>query len=513
MIFRHPTSWKLVLLIPALFVTAGFAGLLHHEMWLDETHHFLLARDSSSLSEMAFNARYEGHPLLWNVLLFVLTRFSSDPFWMQVLNLVIATIAVIIFLRFAPFSNLNKLLIVFSYYIFYEYTIISRNYALVFLMLTIVCVLFRERKKHFLLLSVALAFLAQTHLFAAIIAGGFLLLLSYEFLMSKERISNSTFFAGIVLVLLSFILVILQAIPPADHFLYAYDHDPYFSFKRIGKAFSVLWKGFVPLPDYTSDQPWNSNRVIAISRQFAIIPVILAWIVPAIMFGRERSVVLFFYFVALCIVAFIYFSPLMVSSRHCGFFFLLLLASMWINPYFPSDYVMAANFPAFTKFSERNSRPLFTSLLLLQCFASVYMYTCDWNRPFSNGKNVSEWLSANVEPGAVILVNDHFSGPPVSAYLGKKVYYAENNAEGSFCKWNTDPFMISSDTLLQRISRLVETSPKRSIWVVTNKPLQITPGVEITVRLAANFQGALVQAENYWIYELSREWRNKDIIY
>ncbi|MEO5641799.1 MAG: hypothetical protein ABIQ40_18865 [Bacteroidia bacterium] len=498
-----PASWKLVLLITALFAVAGIAGILHHELWLDEAHHFLLARDSTSISEMAFNARYEGHPLLWNVLLFALTRFSSNPFGMQVLNLVIATIGVIIFLRFSPFSVLNKLLIVFGYFIFYEYTIISRNYSLVFLLLSIVCALYPERKKHFLLLSVALAFLAQTHLFAAIIAGGFVLLLAFEFLFSNERIVNFTFIAGFFLVLLSFTLVIIQAIPPADHFLYAYDSDPYLSYKRIGKAFSVLWKGLVPLPDYTSDQPWNSNRVIAISKTFAIIPAFLAWFIPLIMLGKRKSVLVFFYFVGLCLVAFIYFSPLMVSARHCGFFFLLLLASLWISPCFPHLSYPFKFFPAFTRFSQRIEKPLFQSLLMLQCFASFYMYSCDWKRPFSNGKNVVEWLKKNIEPGKIILVNDHFSGPPISAYLGKKVYYAENNAEGSFCKWNTNPFMISNDTLLQRISRLVNDSPEKSICVVTNKPLIISHGVETNARLLITFQGALVQAENYWIYELS----------
>ncbi|CAN5909443.1 hypothetical protein BH11BAC7_BH11BAC7_05710 [soil metagenome] len=509
MIIRSPTSLKSVVLISALFVIAGTAGMLHHEIWLDEAHHFLLARDSASLSEMAFNARYEGHPLLWNVLLFVLTRFSSDPFGMQVLNLVIATIAVIIFLRFSPFSILNKLLIVFSYFIFYEYTIISRNYSLVFLFLVIVCVLFHERKKRFLLLSVALAFLAQTHLFAAIIAVGFLLLLSYEFFFSKERIPDFTFIAGIVLVLLSFVLVIKQGIPPADHFLYGYANDPYFSFKRIGKAFSVLWKGFVPIPDYTSAHPWNSNRIIAISKKFAIIPVFLAWLVPAIMLGRKKSVLLFFYFVALCIVGFIYFSPLMVSVRHCGFFFLLLLTSLWISPCFPHDYTPGKFFHAFEKFSEKIAKPLFASILLLQFFASVCIYSYDWKRPFSNAKNVSQWLSDNVEPGKLILVNDHFSGPPVSAYLGRKVYYAENNAEGSFCKWNTYPFLISNDTLLQRISRLVSDSPAKAICVVTNKPLIISPGFEVKAKLLITFQGALVQAENYWIYETSNKQSGK----
>src|SRR5690349_21352468 len=91
------------------FFIAGFYFLtslweiLHHEMWLDEMHHFLLARDSSSLGELAFNARYDGHPLLWDSLLYFLTCFSRNPFYMQLLNILISVAAVIIFLRNTPF--------------------------------------------------------------------------------------------------------------------------------------------------------------------------------------------------------------------------------------------------------------------------------------------------------------------------------------------------------------------------------------------------------------------------
>src|ERR1051325_1005581 len=114
-LMTNKLPWIPVIFLSGIFFLFGYFGVLHHEMWLDETHHWLLAKDSSSIGEMMYNSRYEGHPMLWNFLLFVLTRFSSNPFSMQVLNLMISILAVIIFLRYSPFSVKIKIPAVFSY--------------------------------------------------------------------------------------------------------------------------------------------------------------------------------------------------------------------------------------------------------------------------------------------------------------------------------------------------------------------------------------------------------------
>ena len=56
---RLPLSKTLPLL--AVFVTVSAAGLYYHELFLDEVQHFLIGRDSNSLSSMYWNMRYDGH--------------------------------------------------------------------------------------------------------------------------------------------------------------------------------------------------------------------------------------------------------------------------------------------------------------------------------------------------------------------------------------------------------------------------------------------------------------------
>jgi hypothetical protein len=514
MTMDHSTAstWRFALFITLIFAAVGVFGIMHHEMWLDEAHHFLLARDSSSFSEMAYNARYEGHPLLWNAMLFALTHFSSDPFWMQALNLSVSVIAVALFVRYAPFSKTIKVMVVFSYFILYEYSIISRNYSLAFLLLVFVCILFRERKKHFLLFSIALALLAQVHLFAATITGGFVLIILYEFFFLKERIAPFPFYAGSIIVLLSLSLVVILAIPPPDHFMYLYDGEPYLSFKRIGRGFSVLWKGLFPIQDFSNERPWNSNVITAFSKKAGVIPSILAWFVPAILLRKKRIALFFFYITACCIVLFIYFSPLFVAARHCGFFFLLLIAALWIATYFPdSSLIEKPLFVFFRRMSDKIAKPLFMTLLLIQVISGVYLYVVDCNRPFSNAKAVADWMIINKRDKDFIVINDHSTGPAICAYLGRNAYYAENNSEGSFCKWNTNPFIITQDTLFCRISRLLDSIPSHSLILVNSNRLRPFfpgkyPGIKpFAMKPLQTFSGALLKSENYTIYEFSRK--------
>jgi len=60
---------------------------LHHAMWRDELQIFMLAVDSSSPWSLLLKLKYEAHPGLWHLLVWVITRVTSDPMWMQVMHI------------------------------------------------------------------------------------------------------------------------------------------------------------------------------------------------------------------------------------------------------------------------------------------------------------------------------------------------------------------------------------------------------------------------------------------
>jgi hypothetical protein len=490
------------LLLTFVFAGIAFVGILHHEIWLDEAHHWLLARDSNSIGELIHNCRYEGHPMLWNFMLYGLAHFTADPFAMQVLNLALVAAGVFLFLRFGPFSGTEKLFFIFSYFILFEYTVIARSYGLVFLMLIIVACFYRSRKEHFILFSVLLILLSQTHFMAAIIAAGIFCLVTYEF-KSRQQFPQ-WYYAGLAIFLISLVLVFMQAIPPKDHFIYTVDNEGWLSAKRIGKGMAGMWKGLFPVPDITSHYPWNSNLLINNSRWIGIIPAIIGWFVPFFVLGRDKKAIFFFYACSAAIACFIYFSPLGLSIRYCGFYFLLLIFSLWISE---------------RRLKYKLSKQLLYFIFTCQVIGGIYLFYTDYKRPFSNGKVVAEWIRKNVDPKTEVMVSYYFSGPPVSAYLGRKIYYPENNAEESFCKWNTKAFSLTDEELLFRVYAELKKSNEDHVWLVLDKPLEKFPFEKhpeintFKIEQVIQFRDAMVKSENYTIYKITKAWEDEKPIY
>jgi hypothetical protein len=79
----------------------------------------------------------------WLFSVYSISRLSSNPVAMQVLHLAIATMTAYGVARYSPFPRLRKVLIIFGYFLFYEYADISRDYALGILCLFSFCAVFR----------------------------------------------------------------------------------------------------------------------------------------------------------------------------------------------------------------------------------------------------------------------------------------------------------------------------------------------------------------------------------
>ena len=164
-----------------LFLAVGAFTASHHEMWRDEIQAWLLARDSTSIFNLFAHLKYEGHPGLWHLCLMPLSRIAHSPVMMQMLHLLITGVTVYLFVRYAPFNWFQKLLFCFGYLVLYEYAIVARNYALGLLLITVFCVLFKERYKRFIWVGCVLFLLAHTSVHALIVTIGIGIALCCEY--------------------------------------------------------------------------------------------------------------------------------------------------------------------------------------------------------------------------------------------------------------------------------------------------------------------------------------------
>ena len=154
------TSFALLWMLP--FTVLGASTTLHHEMWRDELQAWLIALESSSLRELLHHVAIERTPAAWHLVLMLLTRFTNRPEAMQVLHLAVACTTAYLCLRLAPFTRVQRVLLVFGYFFSYEYLAIARSYSLTTLCLLIACAAWTRARPMVGLTAGALFVLSQT---------------------------------------------------------------------------------------------------------------------------------------------------------------------------------------------------------------------------------------------------------------------------------------------------------------------------------------------------------------
>src|SRR6478672_204627 len=151
-----------------LLIAIDIVRTLRHAMWRDELQSFMLASASSSIWDLFLNVKLEAHPGLWYMLVWLLTRVTSDPMWMQVMHIALAVGTWVIIYRWSPFGRAEKILILLSYYLFWEYFVISRGYVLLALIGFAFVALRQYRPRQRLIPWLLLGLLANVHVIGAI---------------------------------------------------------------------------------------------------------------------------------------------------------------------------------------------------------------------------------------------------------------------------------------------------------------------------------------------------------
>src|SRR5262249_7754634 len=207
-------------------------------MWRDELEIFMVALYSPSPWSLLLNLPYESHPALWYLLVWVITRLTSDPMWMQVVHSGLAIGVWILIYRWSPFSKVEKILLLLSYFLFWEYFIISRNYVLIAL-IAFAFIALRERPRSEFILWLLLGLLANVHTFGAIWS----MVLAATLAMEGVR-SKCVPIVGPVAYLLLLAFAIVTIAPPAD---FAPLGDVEFSVSRLNDDLRIPFGAFVPL--------------------------------------------------------------------------------------------------------------------------------------------------------------------------------------------------------------------------------------------------------------------------
>lgn len=506
---KYIVPLRVVLPLLSVYLIISAFGLYYHALWLDEAQHFLIGRDSDSLGSLYYNMRYDGHPRLWDALLYMVTHYITTGYaGLQVLHLLISTSAMFVFLRYAPFALVTKIIIISGYYFLFEYNLISRNYALGILFLFIVCTLLRDPVRHQLLIGVMLVLLCNTHLFFAFAAIGIFICLLPAFTREKNR-RNAGFFLFTALFLAGVVSAIIQTRTPAEDNCYQVRPGEWLSVKNLSFAATGLVKGWLPIPRIPNERFWNTFWVDTVAIPVRIILFVFFLFFPALLLRKHMRALLFYYSSLSLLFAFLVVTQIS-ATRYFGMAYVLFLAACWMAGNVFSMENMPGRAGVKTLF-----RVSLYSILSIQVVISVYALVQDFTRPFSESDNTVRYIRTHQLVDQAIVVDGYNAGPVLSAYLGKKVFYLDIGREGSYCTWKKSYFPVPRKSIGQEMAQSAFLQGMDKFVLVSNRQMDmdmIRSGDSLFRFTPLNsFRNSMILSENYFIYQATRREGGKNL--
>ena len=116
---------------------------------------------------------YEGHTPLWHLLLLPLARSGIPYEWgIKASSILLASATSGLILFKAPFPRIIRMVLPFTFFLFYQYGVVSRNYSLMLLAIIIAACIFKTRHTRPVLFVLSLAFLASASSYGIPISAG-----------------------------------------------------------------------------------------------------------------------------------------------------------------------------------------------------------------------------------------------------------------------------------------------------------------------------------------------------
>ena len=499
---NHEFSPLALLLLVAFFFFLGLLLILNHAMWRDEWQSWLIARDSRSLAGLFHNMRYEGHPALWYLALFGLSRLTEHPQAMQLLHLALATATAYVFLRFSPFTKLQKILFIFSYFPCFEYSVISRNYILGILMIFAYCAVFsRDFSKKYLVLAGLLFLLCQTTVYGVLVAvalAASLFVGEYTANRSNLAMSRNEFLAVGLILLAGIGLAGLQMMPPPDSgFSRGWNFN--FDWLLIVRTVDTIWNSYIPIPRFQW-QFWNTNLLLDsyIKALYSILLIGFSFF----LFRRQPAVLVLFALGTLGILSFSYLKyP--GDLRHHGHLFLIFMASLWLSSYYPVRDGKPRSFGKLDHYCQRYRNGFIVTILVTQLLTGLLAASLGLYYPFSANKETANYIREQGIADMLIAGDVDYATIGISGYLNRNIFHLTSGRWSSFIIWDLKRTTWEYERpdkraleALQRARQLAEQQRQELLLILNHEVKSPEPGV-IPLR---QFPRSIVRDEAFFLY-------------
>lgn len=439
-LFR-PAPSELVLWL--LFAAVTLVMVCFHEPWRDEAQQYVLVRDTTLL-ELVRHMKYESQFLLWYLLSWLLVRVCGfSIFGLALVHWAVSCCTAFLVLCRAPFRLLTRAALIFSVMFAFEFTVISRHYAIGVFLLTVLLVNWRERFRRPILYACVIAVCASANLPVWTCLGGLCVAIGYEAIVRK-RLSWRVA-AAMLIVLFGFALALAE-IYNGHGF-----GSPYVSYrgnqvagfepdKRFRDMFSAVFNtAFLPLFQWGHQAP-RSVKAGFSTLDWCLLWVLTAAFISALLYFAWKSVsgLLCFATSAFLLLSLQYVGGFH-SLRHVGFLLVGTVAACWIVADEDLDGACSpAPLPrraaAVLSASAGCSAALF---LFMQLFLLPSFVWLEIKYPFSHGHATARFILDRKYPADVpMYCLSARSNVSILPWLpGRAFYIFDQKEKGTYSKW------------------------------------------------------------------------------
>lgn len=464
-LFDHLRKNWLTYLVTAIYALFLALVISRHEPWFDEAQSWLLARDNSPLTLVTKYLRYEGTPGLWQLILVMPAKLGMSYYTLNIVSGIIAVAGIYVFVRRSPFPNYLKVLLPFSFFLFYQYAVVARSYVLLPLLLFLIASIYdrkMERIYAFTLLACLLANVSTHGFVMAVVLFGIHLLDLRKAWPELDTASRRRQLYSIIAFAIVSLLVIAIIFPPGDL------NFPAFKFSGISTIVHsrTKWK---MLDTSLTGIPLLSLSILLLS---------------CLWFWRRR-VLLLYLALTLSVLALFFFGY--ANAWHEGIILLIWLFTMWIS-FQTRDERSTWSEEIPTRGLKQVIAGAMVVVALVQINWAFNSARYDWSYKYSGSREIAGYIKEKrMEEDTIYATSFHSIS--ILPYFERNIFDNYNGKDNpSFWFWST------KNNLIESLDQIVANAPEWIILGVKFPEQEILPAIE-GYELVRFFDGAL-----YWKY-------------
>ncbi len=380
----------------------------YHENWRDEAQAYLICRDMNFF-QIIKNVHYEGHPIFYYSILYPLVKLGAGPKIVNILSIIFMSIAVFIILFLSKLNNIQKLCFIVSYPVLFEFSVVGRSYSLIFLLLTLVGLIYQYKDEYPIIYAILLGLLLNTHLLMIGFVG--ICTLFYIIDMVKDKKYNTKNIIGLIIIGIFGVLLLIQFVP-----IFIYKDG-----LNTGTDFSI----FEIISYFILSLYYKSLNTSFIKLAISIIFTNLIYMV---IYKADKKVFL------IILMSYIYISVLLsyifnaISIYNIALVYSIMLCSLLMID---------------RKIFDNKHITIYLSILsILSLDYIVLSINNELKYNYSNSIEVSKYINDNIDKNATIICNCDHMCSSIVPYVKNKFYHTNSKKFFTYIVWTRDRDLV-----------------------------------------------------------------------